>query len=172
LSIAMKPVMWILLVVIIAAQFVPVSKTNPAINPSQSLYATQSVPPNVRAVLDRSCRDCHSNETVWPWYSRVAPVSWLVSHDVKEARGEVNFSVWGTYNDKKRKRKLEEICEQIRKGDMPDSKYALIHRKARLTPDDRSLLCTWTEAAGKNIPSTESASSGSQMPQAQPPLKQ
>jgi heme-binding protein len=165
----MKKVLWILLLAFMAVQFIPVSKTNPAVSPSQTLYATHSVPPNIQSILDRSCRDCHSNETVWPWYSQVAPASWLVSHDVKEARKEVNLSLWGTYNDKRKKRKLEEMCEQVREGDMPDSTYTLIHRNARLTPEERAAICAWTDALGKSLPSTESASSQSTVPSSQQP---
>jgi hypothetical protein len=76
----------------------------------------------------------------------------------------VNLSLWGTYNDKRKKRKLEEMCEQVREGEMPDSKYTLIHRNARLTPGDRAAICAWTDALSKSLPATESASSESPVP--------
>jgi uncharacterized membrane protein len=160
----MKRIIWILLLLFIAVQFIPVNKTNPPVTPAQTLYAAHSVPPNIQSILERSCRDCHSNETVWPWYSHVAPASWLVAHDVKQARKEVNLSLWETYNDKRKKRKLEEMCEQVREGEMPDSKYTLIHRNARLTPEDRAAICAWTDALSKSLAATESASSESAVP--------
>ena len=71
------------------------------------------------SVLERSCRDCHSNETTWPWYSSVAPVSWLVARDVNEGRKELNISEFGTYEPKKQQHKLEEACTQVKEGEMP-----------------------------------------------------
>lgn len=134
-------------VVFIAIQLVPVDTRNPAVNPPQTIYATTPVPPDVRSVFDGSCKDCHSSETRWPWYAHVAPASWIVAHDVHEGRKEMNFSEWGTYSAKKREDKLEEICEQIVNGDMPESKYAFIHRKSKPTEEQRNAVCNWTEDA-------------------------
>ena len=133
-----------LAIILIAIQFVPVDRTNPPADPAHSIYAVQPVPANVHAIFDRSCKDCHSNETTWPWYSHVAPVSWMVANDVHEARRKLNLSEWSTYDVKKRDHKLEEICNEILGGDMPDSKYTLIHRQARLTADDHEAVCKWT----------------------------
>ncbi len=98
-------------------------------------------------IINRSCADCHSNRTVWPWYSSVAPVSWLVVHDVNEGRGELNFSEWGTYTARRRDRKLTEICNEVREGDMPGAAYALMHPQAKLSPADVNTLCEWTQRA-------------------------
>ena len=132
---------------VVAIQFVPATRTNPSIQPSNVIYATQSVPANVRSVFDGSCKNCHSNQTAWPWYSYVAPFSWIVARDVNRGRRQLNFSEWGTYSPKKREQKLEDICEQLANGDMPDGKYLLIHRKAKLTQEQRDAVCTWVESA-------------------------
>jgi hypothetical protein len=129
----------------IAIQFVPIDRRNPPVIVSQTIYATTSVPPNIRAIVDRSCKDCHSNETRWPWYSYVAPASWLVSNDVHEARRKMNFSEWGTYSQNKKAHELEEICNELLDGSMPDSKYTFIHRTARLTQPDREAVCQWID---------------------------
>ena len=141
-----------LLIALVVAQFVPINRDNPATDPGKTLYSVQAVPADVRAAVDRSCKDCHSNETVWPWYSYVAPFSWLVAHDVHDGRGDLNLSEWGSYTDKRKGRKLLEICEQLRSGEMPDWKYTLIHRRARLSQEESTGLCAWAETTRKSIP--------------------
>ncbi len=103
------------------------------------------MPAEAKAVLERSCKDCHSDETSWPWYSYVAPVSWMVASDVQQARKAMNLSEWSSYSTKEKTDKLEEICEQLTNGDMPDRKYTLVHRHARLTAKERELICQWSE---------------------------
>lgn len=133
------------LVLLLASQLVPMNRHNPGVDPSKTIYVTEKVPPKVKAVLERSCKNCHSSETSWPWYSYVAPASWIIAHDVHQARKEMNFSEWGSYSAKRKGEKLEEICEQLTNGDMPDPKYALVHRNARITPEERGAVCQWTE---------------------------
>jgi len=135
----------VLLALLVASQFIPVDRSNPGIDPSKTLYATEKVPAPVQAVFTRSCQNCHSSQTEWPWYSYVAPVSWVIASDVHEARRKMNFSAWGAYPPNKREEKLEEICEQLTNGDMPDFKYTLLHRSARITADQRAVVCQWTE---------------------------
>jgi Haem-binding domain len=130
---------------LLAIQFVPVDRSNPAIDPPRTIYASLTMPGEVKAVFERSCKNCHSNETDWPWYSYVAPVSWVVGHDVHQARKMMNFSEWGRYSAERKEDKLEEICEQVTKGDMPDRKYAIFHREAKVTAQEREAVCQWTE---------------------------
>src|SRR5262249_12541373 len=101
------------LVLFIGAQFVPVETRKPLVNPSQTVYAFHPMRENVRAMVARSCSQCHSDETRWPWYSHVAPFSWIVAHDVNAGRRELNFSEWGKYQQEKREEKLTAICEQV-----------------------------------------------------------
>lgn len=128
----------------VIAQFVPVARTNAPVDPAKTIASVEHVPFNVEAVFDRSCADCHSDNTQWPWYSYMAPLSWVVAHDVHEARRHFNFSQWGTYSAGKRDHELEEICNEVLQGDMPDGKYTFLHRSARLTEDDRAAICEWT----------------------------
>jgi hypothetical protein len=132
---------------LLAAQFIPVRARNPAVSPAQSIYATQTVPEAVRSVFENSCSDCHSNSTRWPWYSHVAPVSWMIAYDVHAGRRHFNLSEWGRYTGRQKEEKLELICDQVTNGDMPDSKYAFVHRKVRLTQDQRDAVCAWVESA-------------------------
>jgi len=121
------------------AQLKPVRLTNP------SLKGKLPAPPEIDAVLRRACYDCHSDQTRWPWYSRVAPFSWAVAHDVNLARREVNFSEWGEYYPATRKRKLEWMERALLEEVMPPWSYRLIHPGARLSDDDRVRLERWIE---------------------------
>lgn len=136
-----------LVILLVAAQFIPVERSNPATDPAQSLEATARPPAAVSATLERSCRDCHSNRTTWPWYSRVAPASWLVASDVKEGRSHLNFSEWGRLDNRRAAVRLEEICEEIRSGAMPDWKYVLLHPQAKLSQQEIDAICSWANAA-------------------------
>jgi len=142
----MKRISIFVLILLVGIQLVPVGARNPAPISAKSIYETQSVPDAVRSVFQTSCNDCHSNQTRWPWYSYVAPVSWLVVHDVHAGRKHFNLSEWGNYPARKKEQTLESICEQVTNGDMPDSKYAFIHRKVRLNEDQRDAVCAWVES--------------------------
>jgi hypothetical protein len=129
---------------LVAAQFVSVDRTNHPIEQARTFYTVENVPQKVQSLLDRSCSDCHSNQTRWPWYSGVAPISWVVVNDVHSARRKLNFSEWGNYSAKKRDHEKEEICNEVMEGDMPESKYAFIHRQSKLTAEERAKICEWT----------------------------
>lgn len=137
-------------VAFVGAQVVPVARTNPPVNPAHTIFTSLPVPTAVVEILNRACEDCHSNQTAWPWYSRVAPVSWVTVHDVNEGRRELNLSEWGRYAPRRQDRKLKEICEQVESGSMPMAAYTLVHRQAALTPSDRRTLCEWAAEARKN----------------------
>jgi len=128
-------------------QAIPVDRRNPPVQASRTIFANEALPAKVATVLRRSCQDCHSNQTHWPWYSYVAPVSWIVANDVHAARRQMNFSDWAGYSEKKREERLDAICEQVVNGDMPEAKYALIHRRARVSKDERAAMCQWVEHA-------------------------
>src|SRR5919106_2509263 len=107
---------WLLLIVMVlfvSAQFIRPAKTNPAIDQSLALESHLQVDPTVAAILDRSCADCHSNKTSWPWYSNVAPVSWFVIDHVNHGRSHLNFSEWGSLDSRQAAKKLEEVCEEV-----------------------------------------------------------
>jgi len=145
---------WLLVVLIVAfigSQFIRPARTNPSVDESKTMFATGKVPADVRGILERSCADCHSHATVWPWYSNVAPVSWLVAEDVVDARKEMNFSVWGDYTPKRAEHKLEELCEQVEQREMPLKKYTFLHPNAKLTDADRRRLCEWSSAWRREI---------------------
>jgi len=126
-----------LAVVLVLAQFVPVDRTNPPVE------ARVDAPAEVVAVLERACYDCHSNETVWPAYSRIAPISWFVADHVHEAREDVNYSTWDRYTGEKLAELLEETWEEVEEGEMPPKSYLLLHSDAQLSDADRALIRSW-----------------------------
>jgi hypothetical protein len=124
-------------------QFSPTARTNPTVDESRAIEAHLNVTPEVKAIFARSCDDCHSNRTRWPWYSYVAPVSWMVTDHVRQGRRRMNFSDWARLNDREATYLLGDICKTTKQGFMPLDSYTLMHRDARLTPQDAGTLCTW-----------------------------
>lgn len=137
-------------VVFVGLQFFGPARTNPATAPDHAITAKVTVPPDVDAMLTRACRNCHSNETRWPAYSYVAPISWLVIGDVKEGREHLNLSEW-TYTPEEGADVLDKMCREAKRGKMPLRTYTLIHWSARLSPTDVSRLCTWSDEAATTL---------------------
>lgn len=130
------------LAALVIAQFFQPARTNPDLNPTASFEAVARPPAEVISILNRACRDCHSNETVWPWYSKVAPVSWLVAQDVQEGRTHLNLSEWGRVGPEMARSRLREVCEQVSRGEMPLWYYLPLHPAARLSQTEVSTLCS------------------------------
>jgi hypothetical protein len=133
-----------LCIVGVAVQFYRPARTNPPVDPSRNMVSTASVPAEVSAILTRSCFDCHSNQTRWPWYSNVVPMSWGVAKHVTEGRAQMNFSEWGAYPPRKRVAMLEKMCDEVREARMPLPQYLLLHPEARLTEADWKAVCDWS----------------------------
>lgn len=133
------PVMGVVLIFGVI-QLIPVAHTNPPV--------TSDIPtsPEVKAILKRACYNCHSNETVYPGYSRIAPVSWLVAWDVASGREELNFSTWDQYSVKDQGKKIHESWEDVAEGEMPPWYYTMMHREARLSPEEHQSLRAWAQA--------------------------
>lgn len=125
-------------------QIVRPTVTNPPVYANREIGAKLAINPSVQKILDRSCADCHSNQTVWPWYSYVAPASWLVISDVNDGRQHMNLSEWGTYPRQKASKLLDEICRKVQGGGMPPFQYLPMHPDSRLRQRDRQQICQWT----------------------------
>ena len=128
--------------VAIAIQLVPIRHDNPP-----ETRPLTGAPPTVTAILNRACADCHTHTTEWPWYSYVAPVSWLVARDVHEGRSHMDFSEWGSYSPEVRLKKLAGISGLVQDGEMPPWFYTPMHPNARLTPEDVMILAEWADNA-------------------------
>ncbi len=121
----------------IAIQFVPVKDIGS--NPPERFVV--DAPPQVAAILRRSCFDCHSNETRWPLYSRIAPGSWLMARDVHRGRNHLNFSEWGDADEEERQDDLESCWDEVAAGEMPPVQYLYpFHMSAKLSDSDKALL--------------------------------
>ena len=143
-----KSRIWIAVgVVVLAAQLVPVDRSNPPVESEITL------PDGVDGIVRKACYDCHSHETRWPWYAYVAPISWLVHHDVEHAREHLNFSRWGGYALKEQRELFDDIAEEVEEREMPLQIYLSLHAEARLTSDERRVLIDWAEAAASALPS-------------------
>lgn len=127
-----------LVVAFLAIQLVPAAAAD---NPPLETEVT--VPDPVAGILRQSCYDCHSHETAWPWYAHVAPAKWLVRNHVAEAREHLNFSAWNRYDAGERADAWEEVAEEVEEGHMPIRGYLIVHRDARLSDEDRTLLVEW-----------------------------
>lgn len=144
-----KVLRWIVLagvICFIVIQFIRPAKTNPPADPGQAIESHLQVTPQVAAILDRSCNDCHSNKTRWPWYSNVAPVSWFVIDHVNEGRENVNLSEWGKYNQREVGNLLKQMCREAKAGVMPLSSYTPLHPGSKLSAGDIKTICDWTDA--------------------------
>ena len=136
-----------LVVVFAAAQFVRPGRANPPTDASRTIEAHAGTGTELAAVLDRACRDCHSNGTVWRWYTQVAPLSWLMAYGVSEGRKALNFSEWAAYSPERQRELLVRSCQDVTTGKMPGA-YTLLHPEMRLSPRDVETICAAARSAG------------------------
>ncbi len=133
----------VLFVLFIVIQFYRPDFTNPPVVESENLLAGNQIPENVKSILVRSCGDCHTNETKYPWYSKISPASWFLADHINEGRRTLNFSNFHTYETRRKDKKLEEICEQIESKEMPLPSYLWVHWDAKLSEEEVKTLCDW-----------------------------
>ena len=132
-------------------QLIRPAHSNLPITAGETIHARLPVDSVVDAALIRSCNDCHSNLTVWPWYTNVAPASWLIVSDVRRGRGELNFSEWGTYTLNKQQKLLKETCAEVSERKMPAAAYTLLHPSAKFTDADIAAVCAWTRSVAQSL---------------------
>jgi hypothetical protein len=138
---AFKVFFAILILAFIAVQYIDVGYTNPPVK------ADLQAPIEVKNILKTSCYDCHSNQTKWPWYSKVAPISWMIIDDVNEGRKHLNFSEWGTLYSERREELKKKILEELNTDEMPPSKYTFVHRSASLEIIQKNTLKKWLQSS-------------------------
>jgi hypothetical protein len=149
-----KILKWLVIVTVIVfvgLQFIRPARTNPAIDQSQTIEAHTNMTPEVAAILDRSCNDCHSHKTRWPWYSYVAPVSWFVVDHVNDGRKDLNFSEWSKRDRDRQSRKLQQMCDEVSSGEMPLGSYTPMHKGSVLSDADKQKLCDWTKSERQRL---------------------
>lgn len=144
----------VLTIIFAGMQFIRPARTNPPVDESCTISARTHVTPEVAAILHRSCNDCHSNQTRWPWYSNVAPVSWFVINHVNVGRREMNFSDWAQYSPAEQQGLLKKICREAKEGAMPLPSYLRMHGDAKLSSEDIKALCDWASAESERLSQT------------------
>jgi hypothetical protein len=147
---ALKIVVVLVVIGLIAIQFFRIDKINPPIVESETLEAAIAVPADISQILGRACNDCHSHKSVYPWYSNIQPPGWFLKNHIDDGRRQLNFSIFNTYSPQRKAKKLEEICEQVETKEMPLPSYLWIHRESILTESDAKALCDWTKEGTKN----------------------
>lgn len=142
----------VLVVIFAAAQLIRPQRVNPSIDPRRTFQAHMRTANELVAIVDRACRDCHSNATVWPRYSQVAPVSWLMAASVAEGRKALNFSEWGSYSPEQQQELLAMMCRDVSTGKMPGGLWTQLHPEARLSAKDIEMICAAAEQADGSKP--------------------
>ena len=128
------------IVVMVILQFFPVKYNHSTIVPSTDFVKTYKVPEQVAQMLQTSCYNCHSNNTIYPWYNKVQPVGWILEHHITNAKERMNFSEFGSYSSKEQQGKLNAIVNMVQKGKMPLPEYAFMHTYTRLSKEKKKIL--------------------------------
>jgi len=129
---------------------IPSNKTSDA-----AIEGIYVVPQEVKAILVKSCYDCHSNHTVYPWYHYIQPLGWYMAAHIKEGKKELNFSEFGTYSTRKQRNKFRSMSNQVKEEEMPLSSYVLIHRNAKLSPEEKQILMDWFDKMEEGVSSAD-----------------
>lgn len=146
-----KKILIALLGVLIFIQFIkPVKNQSDAVTPND-IFANFQTADSTKQLIRTACYDCHSNNTVYPWYAEIQPISWWLADHVKEGKSELNFSEFAIYKPKKADHKLEEVIEMIQEGEMPLKSYTLIHANAKLSDGQKKAIITWAEGLRSQI---------------------
>lgn len=140
-----------LLIVLVIIQFIHPTKNQSEGISANDITKSFGVPDDVQGILKKACNDCHSNNTVYPWYSKIQPVDWWLNDHVVDGKRHLNFSEFITYPAKKQRKKLEEVIETVKEGEMPLNSYTWIHKEAILTEAEKLTLSNWADTLSKSI---------------------
>ncbi|MEZ4960473.1 MAG: heme-binding domain-containing protein [Saprospiraceae bacterium] len=141
-----KTTLLVLLAALVVIQFFQIDKNNPESDPAKDFSALENPPQDVAKLLKSACYDCHSHETVYPWYTNFQPVGWWIKGHIKGARQHLNFATWGDLEAKKKAKKMDEMVDETEGGDMPLKSYTWMHAEAKLTDAQRHTLVDWFKA--------------------------
>ena len=145
MSIKSKLIIYILLGLAVIIQLIPVNLPENNPRTDNDIIIAEDIPDDITTILITACYDCHSNQVIYPWYSYVAPVSWLVARDVRVGVPALNLSEWDALSKRQKLKSLDQIADEIRSGNMPFPIYKITHPEARLTDTQRENLVKWTD---------------------------
>lgn len=140
-----RRILLIIIIILIGIQFIRPAKNQSNEVLTNDISHVYTVPQNVSAVLKKACNDCHSNNTVYPWYSQVQPIGWWLNNHIEEGKEELNFNEFAAYPIPRQYHKLEEVIEQVKEGEMPIWSYTLIHTDAKLSDEEKQTLINWAQ---------------------------
>ena len=135
----------------VVIQFFRIDKTNPPVDPALDIVNVVKAPVVVSEMLKTSCYDCHSNESIYPWYTNIAPVSWWIKKHINEGRDELNFSEWGNYSARRKDHKLDEIIELVEEEEMPLKSYLIAHGDAKISTEQRAKIIEWAKTVREDL---------------------
>lgn len=141
-----KKILKIVVAVLVVIQFFRIDKTTQPVDVTKDFVSLTNPPARVVEIIKTSCYDCHSDQTNYPWYTNIAPVSWWIGHHIEEGKEHLNFSNWASYSAKKADHKLEEFYEEVEEGEMPLKSYTFLHGAAKLSEENKEILINWVES--------------------------
>ena len=152
----MKRILWIIIGILVTAlvviQFFQSPENQGAGSMVNDIFTTAgNMPLEVGDMIKASCTDCHSDHTVYPWYGRIAPVSWMLSSHIREGREHLNLSEWGALSDRKKISALQDMGEAVTSGEMPLKGYARLHKDARLSKDQKDQFLRWIDLETRRL---------------------
>lgn len=139
----LKKIGWVLLIALVIAQFFGPEKNDGDLTTVNAFLAETNPPEDVKKILETTCFDCHSDKTTYPWYNAVTPVNYWLEDHIKDGKKHLNFSVWSSYSLKKKEHKMDELHEEVEKGEMPLESYTYTHGDANLTPEQIAAVVSW-----------------------------
>jgi hypothetical protein len=142
----LKIIAWLALVALVVIQFFPIILNESDYVPQSDFMVENQVPATIKNRLQVSCYDCHSNNTDYPWYSKIQPAAWFLEDHIQEGKDELNFNEWATYSDRRKNSKLRSIISQIEEDKMPLDSYTLIHKDAILSDEDKRMIIDYMTA--------------------------
>ena len=140
-----KYLLWTILIILVAIQFVPVNREIPKSDENNDFLVMTQAPEDVQILMRNACYDCHSNETNWPWYSHIAPISFVIVEHIVDGKDHLNFSNWSTYDFEDYPSILKHMKKEIERGGMPLAGYTLIHTDAKMTDERKALILNWID---------------------------
>ena len=147
----LKNILTVLLLLFIGIQFIDIKKNISQDQSANAIGNHYNVPPKIQSILKTSCYDCHSNNTSYPWYSKIQPVKWWLADHVNSGKRHLNFDEFNYYSREKKLEKLDEIVKTIKEGEMPLTSYTVIHQDAKLSALDVSEIKKWVNAIRRDV---------------------
>ncbi len=146
-----KIIALVLVVCFVGIQFMPTELNQSNIVPKTDFLLVNNTPKNISTLLQTSCYDCHSNNTSYPWYNKIQPIAWFLENHIADGKEELNFNNWDTYSTRRTNSKLKSIINQIKNNEMPLSYYTLIHKNAKLSTSEKTLVIDYIKKLKGNL---------------------